>query len=224
MTLVPIPLVDIAAQHRQIEDVVRRGFERVLETGTFIHGEEVFSFERNFAAFVGARHCVAVANGTDAIELALRAADIGVGDEVILPANTFIATALAVLRCGATPVLVDCEPDSHLIDCDAVADRIGSRTRGIIAVHLYGQMAVRWFLWNACNPSSLPRESIFSKMPRRPKARRDSVAARVPSVWRQERASTPGRTSGRMATQDALPQTTTSLPRMCERCATTAVK
>ncbi|HTA19990.1 MAG TPA: aminotransferase class I/II-fold pyridoxal phosphate-dependent enzyme, partial [Polyangia bacterium] len=134
-----IPLVDLGAQHRQIADEVARGFARVLETTSFILGKEVKQFEEAFAAFVGAKHCVAVANGTDALELALRAAGVGPGAEVILPTNTFIATALAVARAGATPVLVDCEPVHYMLDVEQVAKKITPRTRAIMPVDLYGQ-------------------------------------------------------------------------------------
>ena len=136
-----IPLVDLIAQHRDVAEEVQRGFARVLEQGSFIQGKEVAAFEEAFAAFCGTRHCVGVANGTDAIELALRAAGIGRGDEVIVPTNSFIATAEAVARSGATPVLVDCDPDYLLIDVDAVAKRIGRRTKAIVPVHLFGQVA-----------------------------------------------------------------------------------
>jgi dTDP-4-amino-4,6-dideoxygalactose transaminase len=135
-----IPLVDLGAQHRQIADEVARGFARVLETTSFILGKEVKQFEEAFAAFVGAKHCVAVANGTDALELALRAAGVGPGAEVILPTNTFIATALAVARAGATPVLVDCEPVHYMLDVEQVAKKITPRTRAIMPVDLYGQL------------------------------------------------------------------------------------
>jgi dTDP-4-amino-4,6-dideoxygalactose transaminase len=136
-----VRLVDLKAQHREIADEVRRGLEAVFENTSFILGKEVAAFEADFAAHSGARHCVGVASGTDAIELMLRAAGIGPGDEVILPANTFIATALAVVRAGATPVLTDCDPATYLIDVEAAAARIGSRTRALLPVHLYGQMA-----------------------------------------------------------------------------------
>jgi dTDP-4-amino-4,6-dideoxygalactose transaminase len=136
-----IPLVDLKAQHRQIADEVLAGFARVCDATAFILGEDVEAFERRFADFCGVRHCVGVANGTDALELALRAVGLGAGDEVILPANTFVATAEAVVRAGATPVLVDCEPRYHLIDVAQVADRIGPRTKAVMPVHLYGQIA-----------------------------------------------------------------------------------
>src|SRR6184192_766612 len=136
-----IPLVDLAAQHREVAAEIELGFARVMETTAFVQGPDVAAFEQAFAAFSGVRHCVGVASGTDAIELALRAADVGAGDEVILPANTFIATAEAVARTGATPVLVDCDPEFLLIDTDAVAARIGARTKAIVPVHLFGQAA-----------------------------------------------------------------------------------
>ncbi|HSS10201.1 MAG TPA: DegT/DnrJ/EryC1/StrS family aminotransferase [Acidimicrobiales bacterium] len=136
-----VPLVDLAAQHAEIADEVAAGLATVIESGCFVGGPEVTAFECELARAHGVGHCVGVANGTDALEFALRAADIGRGDEVILPANTFIATAEAVVRAGATPVLVDSDAEFHLIDVDAAAAAIGSRTAALIAVHLYGQLA-----------------------------------------------------------------------------------
>jgi dTDP-4-amino-4,6-dideoxygalactose transaminase len=136
-----IPLVDLGAQHRQIADEVARGFEAVFSNTSFILGAQVEAFEKAFAQFVGAKHCIGVANGTDALELAVRAAGIGPGDEVVLPTNTFIATALAVARAGATPVLVDADPVHHLIDVEQAATKITKRTRALMPVHLYGQVA-----------------------------------------------------------------------------------
>jgi dTDP-4-amino-4,6-dideoxygalactose transaminase len=128
-------------QHRQIADEVARGFEAVFSNTSFILGGAVEVFEKAYAQFVGAKHCIGVANGTDALELAVRAAGIGPGDEVILPTNTFIATALAVARAGATPVLVDSDPVYHLIDVQQAASKITSRTRALMPVDLYGQVA-----------------------------------------------------------------------------------
>ena len=137
----PIPLVDLSLQHREIADEVRAGLDAVIESGAFIRGPQVAEFEAEFARASGVTQCVGVGNGTDALELIFRALDIGDGDEVILPANTFIASALAVVRAGATPVLVDCDPDCHLIDVEQVALAIGSRTRAIMPVNLFGQIA-----------------------------------------------------------------------------------
>ncbi|MDQ3757840.1 MAG: DegT/DnrJ/EryC1/StrS family aminotransferase [Actinomycetota bacterium] len=136
-----MPLVDLKAQHEQVRDEVQRGWEAVLSRTAFVLGDEVGEFEQAFADFSGVRHCIGVANGTDALELALRAAGIGLGDEVIVPANTFIASALAVARAGATPVLVDVDPDTHLLDLDRAADAVSPRTRAVMPVHLYGQVA-----------------------------------------------------------------------------------
>jgi dTDP-4-amino-4,6-dideoxygalactose transaminase len=136
-----IPLVDLGAAHAEVAQEVEVGFKRVLEYTAFVGGEEVASFEREYAAFGGVAHCVGVANGTDALELAFRAVGVGAGDEVILPANTFIATAEAVARVGARPVLVDMDPDTYLIDTDAALNAVRLSTKAIAPVHLYGQMA-----------------------------------------------------------------------------------
>jgi dTDP-4-amino-4,6-dideoxygalactose transaminase len=136
-----IPLVDLSLQHREIAAEVAAGFDRVMETGDFVNGEDVASFEVEFARFCGVPHCVGVANGTDALELVLRACCIRPGDEVILPANTFVATAEAVARLGGEVVLADCDPVFHLIDVEQVARRLSPRTRAVIAVHLFGQVA-----------------------------------------------------------------------------------
>jgi dTDP-4-amino-4,6-dideoxygalactose transaminase len=135
-----IPLVDLRLQHAEVDAEVRAGFDRVLETGAFILGPEVEAFEAEFAAYCGVQRALGVGNGTDALELALRAGGIGVGDEVIVPANTFVATVEAVVRAGAVPVLVDCD-DDFLIDPRSAAAAIGPRVRAIVGVHLYGQAA-----------------------------------------------------------------------------------
>jgi dTDP-4-amino-4,6-dideoxygalactose transaminase len=136
-----IPLVDLSLQHVEIAAEVAAGFERVIGSSAFVLGPEVTEFEREYAEFCSVQHCIGVGNGTDAIELALRAHGIGQGDEVIIPANTFVATAGAVLRTGATPVLVDCDEKYLLIDTSRIEERITERTRAIIPVHLYGQLA-----------------------------------------------------------------------------------
>ena len=138
--IAPIPLVDLGIQHREVEAEVRTGFDRVFAATSFVLGPEAERFEAQFADYCGVRHCVGVGNGTDAIELALLAIGVSAGEEVVLPANTFVATAEAVLRAGARPVLVDCD-DHYLMDPESVADRIGPRTRAIVPVHLYGQIA-----------------------------------------------------------------------------------
>jgi dTDP-4-amino-4,6-dideoxygalactose transaminase len=136
-----IPLVDLSLQHAEIEAEVMPEIAAVAARGAFIQGPDVVEFEREFAQYCGVAHCVGVANGTDAIELALRAVGVGPDDEVILPANTFVATAGAVKRCGATPVLVDCDDSYLLINPALIEAQITDRTRAIVPVHLYGQIA-----------------------------------------------------------------------------------
>ena len=136
-----IPLVDLAAQQAEIADEVRAGLDEVFATTAFIGGKAVGEFERAYAEATGVEHCIGVANGTDALELALRAAGVTSSGEVILPANTFIATAEAVSRIGATPVLVDVDPTYLLIDPEKVAEAVTVRTQAIVPVHLFGQVA-----------------------------------------------------------------------------------
>jgi dTDP-4-amino-4,6-dideoxygalactose transaminase len=137
-----IPLVDLSAQHAAVAEEVARGWKQVFAQSAFIGGPQVAAFEQEFAAFAQTRHCVGVANGTDAIEIALRALGVGVGDDCILPTNTFVATAEAVCRTGARPVLVDCADDgTYLADTDAINATATTLTKAIIPVHLYGQAA-----------------------------------------------------------------------------------
>lgn len=136
-----IPLVDLSWQHQEIREEVTEGLERVMSATSFIQGPEVVAFEDEFASFSGVSHCVGVGSGTDALELAVRALGIGPRDKVIVPANSFIASALGVLRAGAGVVLVDCDPTTYLLDVDHALDAIDSTVRAIMPVHLYGQMA-----------------------------------------------------------------------------------
>ncbi|KQP73827.1 erythromycin biosynthesis sensory transduction protein eryC1 [Microbacterium sp. Leaf288] len=136
-----IPLVDLRAQAAEIADEVEPQVLEVLRAACYVGGPHVAAFEREFAEFVGVAHAIGVANGTDAVELALRAVGVGAGDEVIMPANTFIATAEAASRIGAIPVPADVDRDHLLISPDAVAAAITERTRAIVPVHLYGQVA-----------------------------------------------------------------------------------
>jgi dTDP-4-amino-4,6-dideoxygalactose transaminase len=136
-----VPLVDLAAAHQEVAEEVEAGFKRVISETAFVGGAEVAAFEQEYATFTGVPHCVGVANGTDALELALRAVGVGVGGQVIMPANTFIATAEAVARVGARPVLVDCDPVTFLIDVDAALAAVTPATSAVLPVHLYGQLA-----------------------------------------------------------------------------------
>jgi dTDP-4-amino-4,6-dideoxygalactose transaminase len=136
----PVPLVDLGIQHRRLSHQILDQMTQVMETTSFVLGPQVSAFEQAYATFCEVPHCIGVGNGTDAIELALRAAGIGSGDEVIIPANTFVATAEAVVRAGAHLVLADCDED-YLLDAASVADNLTSRTRAVIGVDLYGQAA-----------------------------------------------------------------------------------
>jgi dTDP-4-amino-4,6-dideoxygalactose transaminase len=133
-----IPFVDLQAQHRALEREMLAAVQGVLARGDFILGGAVGEFEKAFASFVGAEYAIGVSNGLDALRVVLLALDIGHGDEVILQANTFIATALAVSSVGAKVVLVDCEPGSYRIAVDQIESAITPRTRAIMPVHLTG--------------------------------------------------------------------------------------
>ncbi|MFN6535177.1 MAG: DegT/DnrJ/EryC1/StrS family aminotransferase [Nostoc sp. EkiNYC01] len=135
-----VPFVDLKLQHEPIQTQLQNAIQSVLEQGDFVLGQALSDFEAVFAAVSGAEYGVGVASGTDAIALGLQACNIGAGDEVILPANTFVATLIGVLRAGAKPILVDCDRQTALIDLEAAAKAITPQTKAIIPVHLYGQM------------------------------------------------------------------------------------
>jgi dTDP-4-amino-4,6-dideoxygalactose transaminase len=153
---VSVPFVDLAAQHAEIADEVAAELATVFERTAFVGGPQVAAFEDEYAGFTGARHCVGVANGTDALELALRAVGVEAGGEVVLPANTFIATAEAVSRIGARPVLVDVEDEHLLIDPDLVGAAITPRTQAVVPVHLYGQLAPVERVAEVCARAGVP--------------------------------------------------------------------
>jgi len=136
-----IPLIDLVAQYRSIQGEIEQAIRDVLASGTFILGPNVAAFEEAIASYLGVRYAVGVASGTDALLLSLRAYGIGPGDEVLVPAYTFFATAEAVSQCGATPVFVDIDPKSYCIDVAQIERSITPRTKAIIPVHLYGHPA-----------------------------------------------------------------------------------
>ncbi|MCD8045507.1 MAG: DegT/DnrJ/EryC1/StrS family aminotransferase [Clostridiales bacterium] len=136
-----IPFATFENMHREVEAEMTDAFQRVYHNGWFIQGEELAAFEKEFAAYCGAKYCVGCGNGLDALILILKAYGIGAGDEVIVPANTYIATALAVSYTGASPVFVDPELATFNIDPAQIEARITDRTKAIMAVHLYGQTA-----------------------------------------------------------------------------------
>jgi dTDP-4-amino-4,6-dideoxygalactose transaminase len=137
----PIPMIDLVAQYRRIQAELDEALLRVLGSGHYIGGEECARFEAEFAAFCGATHACGVANGTDALTVALRAFGVGPGDEVVTVANTFIATGEAILLNGARPVFVDVEPQTFNMDPALIEKAIRKRTKLILPVHLYGHPA-----------------------------------------------------------------------------------
>lgn len=136
-----VPLIDLAAQYRSIREEIDQAIQNVLESGLFILGPNVAAFEEEVAAYLGVRYAVGVASGTDALLLALRAYGIGPGDEVIVPAYTFFATAEVVSQVGAIPVFVDIDPRTYCIDVSQLEAKINPRTKAIIPVHLFGHPA-----------------------------------------------------------------------------------
>ena len=136
-----IPFLDLKAQYREIKPQVDAAVARVIESAQFVLGPEVAAFEERFAAYCGVRHCVAVNSGTSALHLALLAAGVGSGDEVITVSMTFVATTAAILYCGAKPVFVDVDPDTWTMDPNSVKAAITPRTKAILPVHLHGLMA-----------------------------------------------------------------------------------
>ena len=136
-----VPFLDLKAQYATIKDEVNPAIQEVLDNTAFILGKSVSQFEKEFANVHNVKHCVGTSSGTDANHLALWALDIKQGDEVIIPANTFIATAWGATLCNAKPVFVDCHPASYNIDPEKIESKITSKTKAIVAVHLYGQSA-----------------------------------------------------------------------------------
>ena len=136
-----IPFLDLAEPHKALRTELDEAYHRVMDSGWYILGDEVKAFEAEFATYCEARHCIGVGNGLEALRLILLAYDIGPGDEVIVPSNTFIATWFAITECGATPVPVEPNPDTYNIDPNLIEAAITPRTRAIMPVHLYGQTA-----------------------------------------------------------------------------------
>lgn len=136
-----IPLVDLKAQHQHIRSEINAAIARVIDNTQFALGPDVAAFEERFASYCHAEHCIAVNSGTSALHLALLAAGVGSGDEVITVAMTFVATTAAILYCGAKPVFVDVDPDSRTMDPKLIEAAITPRTKAIVPVHLHGLMA-----------------------------------------------------------------------------------
>jgi dTDP-4-amino-4,6-dideoxygalactose transaminase len=137
----PVPFLDLKTQYNSIKDEVRPAIDAVIDTCAFSSGPFVEEFEKKFAEYCGTQYCVAVSNGTSAIELILRAYNIGRGDEVITVTNSFFASAEAISNAEATPILVDCNTEDALIDVTKIEEKITEKTKAILPVHLYGQCA-----------------------------------------------------------------------------------
>ncbi len=152
----PVPLFDMKLQYKGIQKGVEEALTRVIASGQLVLGPEVKAFEEEVAQYCGAAAAVGCASGTDAILLALKALDIGPGDEVIVPPFTFFATAAAVCRAGAVPVFADIDADTFNVDPHQVENKITQRTRAIIAVHLFGQCADMEPLWHLAERHNLP--------------------------------------------------------------------
>lgn len=151
-----VPLVDLIAQNTETGADIRAAVDGVFETASYIGGGDVAAFEREYAEATGAGYCVGVGNGTDALELALRAAGVTAGGEVVLPVNTFIATAEAVSRIGAVPVFADVDDEHLLLDPAAAAAAVTSRTQAVVPVHLFGQVAPVGAIREALGATGIP--------------------------------------------------------------------
>jgi dTDP-4-amino-4,6-dideoxygalactose transaminase len=136
-----VPFVDLKAQYRTIRDDVQSAFDEVLTSMDFVLGSNLRAFEAEYAAYCQSKYAIGVANGTDALFLALRACGVGPGDEVITVSHSFIATVEAIIMLGATPVYVDIDPETYTLDPEKLPGALSPRTRAIVPVHLYGQMA-----------------------------------------------------------------------------------
>ncbi len=150
-----VPLVDLKAQYQSIRKEVSAEIEKVLDQTNFILGDPVTRFETEFASFCDSKYCVGVASGTDALHLALRALNIGKGDEVITVANTFVATAFAISYTGATPVLVDIDPETYNIDLNKIEEKFTPNTKAMIPVHLYGRSVAMDKLMSIANKNNI---------------------------------------------------------------------
>lgn len=136
-----LPFLDLKKVNKQHQYKLKEAVNRVIDSGWYILGEEVAAFEKEFANYCGAKHCIGVSNGLDALKLILKAYDFGAGDEIIVPSNTYIASIIAISEVGATPVLVEPSESTFNIDPARIEEKITDKTKAILAVHLYGQAA-----------------------------------------------------------------------------------
>jgi dTDP-4-amino-4,6-dideoxygalactose transaminase len=150
-----VPFVDLRAQNAQVKNEIMEMWEDIIDTAGFVGGKYVAQFEERFAQMCGTKHCIAVSSGTDALVVGLWSLNVLPGDEIIVPANTFIATVEAVQNLGAVPVLVDCKLGTWNIDPAQVQSKITDRTVGMIGVHLYGQPCDMQALRDVCNENNM---------------------------------------------------------------------
>ena len=150
-----IPLVDLSAQYENIKNEIDASISEVIASNAFILGEAVGAFETEFSKALGGSHVCAVSSGTEALHMAVRALDIGPGDEVITVVNTWISTAFAISYLGATPVFVDIDPDTYQMDPEALEKAITPRTKAVIPVHMYGHPAPMTEIMEICQPRSI---------------------------------------------------------------------
>ena len=152
---VSIPFLDMRAQYVELKEEFDHAYQRVMDSGWYILSDEVRAFEQEFAEFVGVEHCVGVGNGLEALELILMAYGIGAGDEVIVPANTYIASWLSVSYVGAIPIPVEPDPETSNIDAARILQSITKRTKAIMPVHLYGQPTEMTEIWRLAEQHGL---------------------------------------------------------------------
>jgi dTDP-4-amino-4,6-dideoxygalactose transaminase len=150
-----VPFLDMKAQYLELKAELDSAYQRVMDSGWYILSDEVRAFEQEFAGYIGAKHCIGVGNGLEALELILMAHGISAGDEVIVPANTYIASWLAVSYVGAVPVPVEPDPATSNIDPARIGKAISKRTRAIMPVHLYGQTARMDGIWQIAEEHNL---------------------------------------------------------------------
>ncbi len=150
-----VPFLDLKIQYKSIKTEVDAAIQNVIDNTAFILGESVSNFEKDFAQAHDTKHCIGTSSGTDGNHLVLWSLGIKAGDEVIIPTNTFIASAWGITLCGAKPVFVDCDPHSYNLDPQKVEAAITAKTKAIVAVHLYGQPAEMKKLQEIANKHSL---------------------------------------------------------------------
>lgn len=150
-----IKFLDLYKINEQYRSEIDIAIKRVLDSGWYILGQESEAFEQNFAAYCGAKHCIGVANGLDALNLIIKAYGFGVGDEIIVPANTYIASILAISQNGVTPILVEPDINTYNINPELIEEKITGRTKAIMVVHLYGQVVHMQKIWELAQKYNL---------------------------------------------------------------------